>query len=79
MNPIRNLSTVILIAVAAVIVSCGGGNDTYYPKPRGFYRLDLPEKIYVTYDSVYPFTCRLPESAFIASGSTLFFPTITDQ
>ena len=66
MNPIRNLSTVLLIAVAAVIVSCGGGNDTYYPKPRGFYRLDLPEKKYVTFDSVYPFTCRIPENSRIA-------------
>lgn len=65
MNPIRNLSIVLLIAIATFIASCGGGNDTYYPKPRGFYRLDLPEKKYVNYDSVYPFTCRIPESSYI--------------
>ncbi|HPB02432.1 MAG TPA: hypothetical protein PLZ67_05710 [Bacteroidales bacterium] len=67
MNPIRNLSIVLFVAFAAAIVSCGGGNETYYPKPRGFYRLDLPDKKYTNFDSVYPFSCRIPQYAHVES------------
>ncbi|HBG70325.1 MAG: hypothetical protein A2W93_15955 [Bacteroidetes bacterium GWF2_43_63] len=84
MKPIRNLSAVIFVIASITIASCGNSSDSYYPKSRGFFRIDLPEKKYVTFDSVYPFTCRIPETAQIVSiegnepGSiwfNLIFPT----
>lgn len=37
--------------------SCG--ND-YYPKPLGYMRIDLPQKEYKTFDSIYPFVFQYP-------------------
>lgn len=65
MNLARTLSVVLLISVSAIIISCGSSNDTYYPKPRGFFRIDLPEKNYVVFDSVYPFEFRIPVNASV--------------
>lgn len=78
MNQIRNLSALLIIAASLIIASCGSGNETYYPKPRGFYRLDLQEKKYVTFDSIYPFSFRIPEYAHIipvesAEPGTIWF------
>jgi len=84
MNPIRTRNTFILIAAIFAFSSCGSNNDTYYPKPRGFFRLDLPDKKYVTFDSVYPFTCRIPESSYIVpvktnDPSTVWFNLVFPQ
>jgi gliding motility-associated lipoprotein GldD len=35
-------------------------NEDYYPKPRGFFRIDLPEKNYNRFDSTYPYTFEYP-------------------
>lgn len=67
MNQARTLSIMILLAVSAIITSCGNSNDTYYPKQRGFFRIDLPEKNYVVFDSVYPFTFRMPDHAQVVA------------
>lgn len=61
MNLFKNLKNLLLtISAAAILSACGGGNDTYYPKPRGFFRINLPEKKYIEYDSLYPFSFRIP-------------------
>ena len=38
----------------------GCGGDDYTPKPRGFFRIDLPEKAYKKYDSICPFSFEYP-------------------
>ena len=45
-----------------VIISCG---DSYNPKPRGFFRIDLPEKEYRLFDSIFPYTFEYPVYAKI--------------
>jgi gliding motility-associated lipoprotein GldD len=49
----------VLMATALVLLlaSCGG---EYYPKPRGYFRIDLPEKSYTRIDSAYPYTFEFP-------------------
>ena len=48
-----------------LIGSCGSDDEGYTPKPRGYYRIDFPEKNYVTFDSVCPFAFNYPSYAKI--------------
>lgn len=41
-----------------LIISCR--NHDYTPKPRGFFRIDFPEKKYRLYNSACPFTFSYP-------------------
>lgn len=49
-----------LIFLVFFIASC---SSDYVPKPRGFFRIDLPEKKYRLFDSTYPYTFEYPEYA----------------
>jgi len=57
----RNRNHDILFTITAcllfLISSCGNNN---VPKPRGHFRIDLPEKNYTRFDSVCPFTFEYP-------------------
>jgi gliding motility-associated lipoprotein GldD len=44
---------VLLIFVSAC-------NEQYTPKPRGYFRIDLPSHEYVTLDSIHPFSFEYP-------------------
>ena len=46
------LFTLLLLLVAA-FCSCGG--EAYTPKPRAYYRIDLPEPAYQRFDTSYPY------------------------
>lgn len=48
----------IIIAFFVVFTSCT--NDDYIPKPRGYFRIALPEKTYKTFDTVYPYSFEYP-------------------
>lgn len=50
----------------SLITSCG--ND-YSPKPRGYFKIDLPQKDYQTYNSDCPFTFEYPVYASIVTDS----------
>ncbi len=52
----------LLILVSFIfLISCSSDDkDTIAPKPRAYYRLSFPEKNYVKYDSVCPFTFDIP-------------------
>ena len=50
----------VLIIILAFIVSC---NTDYYPKPRGYFRIDLPEKEYILFDSTFPYKFEYPKYA----------------
>lgn len=59
-------SRVFLIAVImAGLLSCGGD---YYPKPRGHFRIDLPERSYIRFDSTFPYAFDYPVYSRITSG-----------
>ncbi len=53
-----------LIAIIAVLTSCGGNSD-YTPKPRGYFRIYYPKKEYRTFDTIYPFTFVYPKYAYV--------------
>jgi len=38
----------LLVMISALLAGCG---DTYIPKPHGYYRIELPEKSYISYQT----------------------------
>lgn len=63
----RYLFIFILPLVGSLIMSsCGDEDDEIYsPKPRGYFRIDMPVKEYVSYNDVCPFTFDYPKYAVI--------------
>lgn len=51
---------IILLLLAAT--SC---DQNYYPKPMGYFRIDLPDKNYVVFDSTFPYSFEYPDYAKI--------------
>jgi gliding motility-associated lipoprotein GldD len=60
----KNNLLLTLILACLTLVSCGG-DDEFSPKPKGYYRIDLPEKKYKSYDNGCPFTFEYPSYARI--------------
>jgi len=55
-----------LIFVGVVIAtSCNFDDENLMPKPRGYFRIDLPEKKYTAYNSDCPFTFESPTYAVV--------------
>jgi len=52
------------MVVGAVLTSCNSG---YTPKPRGYFRIALPEKKYILLDSVFPYTFEYPTYVHITN------------
>lgn len=46
-----------VILALTMLTSCGGD---YYPKPRGYFRIDLPERDYLRFDSTFPYAFDFP-------------------
>jgi gliding motility-associated lipoprotein GldD len=44
--------------------------DSYTPKPRGYFRIDLPERSYRVFDSTFPYTFEYPVYADITADSS---------
>lgn len=59
---IKYIISLKLLFLIFLMVSCG---SDYTPKPRGFFRIALPEKKYRLFDSTYPFTFEYPVYAQI--------------
>lgn len=53
----------VLVIPALILFSCG--NDDYIPKPRGFFRINFPERKYQVYESNCPYTFEYPTYARI--------------
>lgn len=49
------------VILAALLL--GGCNNDYVPKPRGYYRIDLPVREYKTFDAAFPYTFDYPAYA----------------
>jgi gliding motility-associated lipoprotein GldD len=56
-----------IILLTSVIITFGlfSCNESYTPKPRGYFRIDLPKKKYLLYDSVLPYSFEYPAYAVI--------------
>lgn len=49
-----------------LLTSCINDDDEVYsPKPKGYYRIDFPEKSYQRYDSVCPYSFEYPSYAVL--------------
>lgn len=48
--------TLLLVLVFSV-AGCG---ESYTPKPRGYFRIDFPEKSYVLYEGSFPYSFEIP-------------------
>jgi gliding motility-associated lipoprotein GldD len=61
---------VLILAIAIVFVSCG---TDYVAKPRGYFRIPLPQKQYRVFDKPgYPYTFEYPVYADIIKDSLFF-------
>ncbi len=60
----RYLIGFITVLTTVLFVS-GGCTQTYTPKPRGYFRIDLPEKNYSSFDSAFPYQLDYPDYAVI--------------
>jgi gliding motility-associated lipoprotein GldD len=59
----------ILIISTFLVFSCGG--EDYAPKPRAFFRIDLPAKSYQAFDTLYPYSFEYPKYAVIQRSKGL--------
>jgi len=55
---VHRIRDILLIMVLLIFVSAC--NEQYTPKPRGYFRIDLPSHEYVTLDSIHPFSFEYP-------------------
>lgn len=56
------------IVITLLLAGCGSDHD-YSPKPRGYFRIDLPAKAYQQYNGGCPFTFDYPKYAKVELDS----------
>ncbi len=61
------IAFLLLIATAGGLFSLSSCDSNYTPKPRGYFRIALPEKKYVLLDSIYPYSFEYPVTAVITN------------
>lgn len=59
----KNTVLIVLILIITVISSCN--NDDYTPKPRAYFRINLPQKSYQKFDTIFPYSFEYPTYAII--------------
>ena len=64
MNRIIKILAVIMMAVT--FASCGEETN-YMPKPRGYFRIDLPEKSYQSVDTIERYRFECPQYAVVTN------------
>ena len=64
MKPNKLILLLAAMAVVCFIVSCNN-EKTYLPKPRGYFRIDLPEKAYSRVDTIERYSFECPQYAMI--------------
>ncbi len=60
--PVKTPIILLLILNIVVLASC---DENYYPKPKGYLRIDLPKKEYVRFDTTFPYSFEYPAYAKI--------------
>ena len=63
------MKTKVSILLAVLVISCVAiscdRQSGYLPKPRGYFRIDLPEKAYTKVDTIEKYSFECPQYAFI--------------
>ena len=60
----NKLSILLVAAIIAIAVSCDRQSG-YLPKPRGYFRIDLPEKAYTKVDTIERYGFECPQYALV--------------
>jgi gliding motility-associated lipoprotein GldD len=55
----------LLAVLLAALVSCGDDEEILVPKPKGYFRIDFPEKAYTRFDTACPFSFDYPVYASV--------------
>src|SRR4029079_19698355 len=50
----------LILSLGFLIMSCDDEDEVYSPKPRGYVRIDFPEKSYEPFQSACPFSFEIP-------------------
>lgn len=69
----NSIIIVFLTVVLFVNYSCDNSEEVFVPKPRGYFRIELPQKNYLLFDSVFPFTFEYPNYANVEIDSANWF------
>jgi len=54
----------LFVFIACILLAC---HSDYTPKPRGYFRIDVPEKEYRLFDTAFPYVFEYPIYATISS------------
>jgi gliding motility-associated lipoprotein GldD len=62
---------ILILFTSTLILSLtlAGCKQDYSPKPRGYFRIDLPDKQYVRFDSAYPYSFEYPVYAKVTADN----------
>lgn len=63
------LKRIYLSSIILFVVLIWGCDSASVPKPRGYFRINFPEKEYRVFDSTYPFKFRYPVYGRVMSES----------
>ena len=62
----KNRLFVLLVALAFAIIAISCNREpNYLPKPRGYFRIDLPEKTYTKVDTIERYSFECPDYALL--------------
>ena len=62
----KNKLSILLVALAIIFVAISCDNDeNYLSKPRGYFRIDLPEKGYTKVDTIERYSFECPQYALV--------------
>jgi gliding motility-associated lipoprotein GldD len=66
------ISISYLISTLLLVLSLSGCKEDYTPKPRGYFRIDFPEKCYQVFKSDYPYNFEYPKYSTIIPDKDTF-------
>lgn len=70
LKPLLQIS--FLFMCSLLLIACGDDDEEIFaPKPKGYFRIDFPEKKYVRYDSTCPYSFEIPTYSFMNNDKHL--------
>lgn len=64
-SSVTKAGSFLFVLLLLLLSACGGHNNDYSPKPRGFYRIVFPQHSYQVYNQGCPYTFDYPKYASI--------------
>ncbi len=62
----NSIKALFVISILISIMSCNDNKTV--PRPRGYFRIDVPEKSYKKYEGTCPFMFEIPKYSFIVKN-----------